>query len=475
MKTKVIYFTCISLFIFSLFAAAALDLRFTTDITISPDPANMGDTVTFSVNWKNFGAAVDNMTIQGGIDGTTILNYTYPHLDSAVPQETKTFTWTATAGTHTVWFELDPAHTCGDSNYSNNRIEKTFVVAGPAGQPNLKIEVSFSPASFAAGDSVTFNLKVTNNGTIDSTACNMLFKKGGSVLQSFNIPVVPAGGQADETYIWTAECNATLSAEVDTNNANTESNESDNVWSKQMICAVVPPSFPDLVLGVTYLPATFNQGDEVTFNITVDNKGNAPSPITQVIYKDGQVWTKLQGVPPLEANGHWEISLKKTFMCGAILDIVVDDENKIAESNENNNKWHKKMNCGTFTMPRNFKKEIRSINATPKPDASDLWIKSFKWNKSVPPEYGASLEVEVENIGAGKSLECKMTSSTPDSFPDITMTIPELAAGSSHVFRYVQRFKCGTTLTIKVDSNNKNLELNEENNKLIKNMVCLGN
>lgn len=237
MKIKTLLSIAAMLLVSSVFALA-LDLRFTTAITMTPDPASAGNTVTFSVNWKNFSGAVDNMVIHGGVDGTMYLNYTYAHLDSAVPQETKTFTWTATSGAHTAWFELDPSHTCGDSDYSNNRVELAFTVAGgPAGQPNLKPTVSYSPNDFEAGNTVTFNIRVDNNGTADAVASQMQVIKGASTtLHTFNVAAITTGNHVDKTYTWTAECDAHISIKVDSSDTNAESNEGDNIWTKEMAC-----------------------------------------------------------------------------------------------------------------------------------------------------------------------------------------------------------------------------------------------
>jgi hypothetical protein len=220
----------------SILALAALDLRFTTAITQAPDPASGGATVTFSVAFKTFGGAVTNMKITGGVDGVQIFERTYA---SILADKTKTdaFTWTATAGAHTAWFELDPDHTCGDSDYGNNRVEKALTVGGgPAGQPDLAPVVTYTPTDFAAGAAVAFSIRVNNNGAAASNACQMTVKKGGATVQTINVAAIPAGNHLDKSYAWTAECDAVIEIKVDSNNANTESNEGNNTWSHTMAC-----------------------------------------------------------------------------------------------------------------------------------------------------------------------------------------------------------------------------------------------
>jgi subtilase family serine protease len=464
------------IFLFSsVFASAALDLAFVGSITQSPDPASVGNTVTFTVSFRTAGGAVTNLKIIGGVDGAQLFERTYASI-LADKTRTDSFTWTAIAGSHTVWFELDPGHTCGDSNYSNNKVEKAFTVSGggPACQPNLKLDVTYSPASFIAGDSVTFNLKVSNDGTADSSACEMQFKKGGSPLQSFSIPLVASGGQIIKTYIWTAECDASLNAKVDSNNANTELNEADNEWSQQMTCSNAPAGLPDLAIGVTVSPLKFDTGEDVTFTIRVDNKGTASSPASPVIILNGMVGYGPPAIPSLKAGGYYEFSTKIQFLCDASFQIIVDYDNEIPESNENNNKWAKIMTCGKSF---NFGLDIHDMKRTPKivpaADAPDLTILSVKRSDKVPLQYGTHIDVEVENIGLGKSNPCTLVSTTEDIFPDVTMIIPALEKGARYTAKYVQKLNCGGTMNIKVDANNKNRETNEENNTAKKSFLCL--
>jgi len=237
MKIKTFLSIGVILLLLSIVVLAALDLKFVTAITMAPSPANVGDSVQFTVSFKNEGAAVANLKITGGIDGAQLFERTYA---SILADKTKTdfFTWTATAGAHTAWFELDPNHTCGDSNYANNRVEKAFTVGGgPAGQPDLALVVTYDPTNFAAGNAVTFNIRINNNGTAASVASQMQVIKGAAtVLHTENVAAITAGNHLNKIYVWTAECDAHISFKADSNNANTESNEGNNIWGKTMAC-----------------------------------------------------------------------------------------------------------------------------------------------------------------------------------------------------------------------------------------------
>jgi hypothetical protein len=237
----------------SFLAFPALDLSFTTAISQIPDPATAGSSLTFTVSFKTFGGAVDNMKITGGVDGTGILDRTYTHINADL-QRTDTFTWTATAGSHTVWFELDAMHTCGDSNYSNNRIDRAITIAGSNSgsnsdkaltrispffkRPDLVPVVAYSPTSFTAGDTVVFSIRVNNNGASASNDCMIRLRKAGDALVYTQIPVIASGGHWDYTYNWPAECDAThpMILEVDPYDASKETNEGNNIWSHTMTC-----------------------------------------------------------------------------------------------------------------------------------------------------------------------------------------------------------------------------------------------
>jgi hypothetical protein len=115
----------------SILTLAALDLRFTTAISQAPDPANAGDAVTFTVSLISDGAIVNDLKLIGGVGSGQIVEKIFAGIANGGTR-TQNMNWTAIAGTHTVWFELDPDHVKGDSNYGNNRVEKRITVGGGA-------------------------------------------------------------------------------------------------------------------------------------------------------------------------------------------------------------------------------------------------------------------------------------------------------------------------------------------------------
>jgi hypothetical protein len=126
MKAKILL-AAIIIFCSSVVVFAQLNLSFNSRIAISSDPVRAGDNVTFTVRFLAGGAAVDNFKIIGGVDGTRIVDRTFAHLNLD-GSRSQSMNWEATAGSHTVWFEIDPDHATRDIDYSNNRIEITLNV-----------------------------------------------------------------------------------------------------------------------------------------------------------------------------------------------------------------------------------------------------------------------------------------------------------------------------------------------------------
>lgn len=132
MKLYKTFFFGIMFLIWGISVFAALDVQFVGSIKQLPDPAFGGIQTTFTVNFKPVGGAVSNFKITGGVDGTKIFERKYASIGAGI-QKTDSFKWIAVGGTHNVWFELDPDHTSGDSDYSNNKITKSVAVSSSNG------------------------------------------------------------------------------------------------------------------------------------------------------------------------------------------------------------------------------------------------------------------------------------------------------------------------------------------------------
>ena len=376
MRLKSLCCICAIFLFSSVFASAALDLKFTTAITQSPDPVTAGATATFTVSFKNVGAAVTNLKITGGVDGSLLFERTYA---SILADKTKTdfFTWTATAGTHNVWFELDPDHTCGDSNYANNRIEKAVSIGvvgpPPVGQPDLLPEVAITPAKLEEGKGVVLSITIKNVGNIASAACKGIMKEDSVETESKTIPSIEAGGEWKATLFRIVKCGSKFEILVDTNNLNIESNEGNNIWTKTMKCGYIIQGFPDLskplykedpngpdltvqIIKIIKDPYDLSgKTGNVTFE--VQNIGKAISVLSTVEVKRGGVHEKTIAIPSLKVGEKFPGILREEYICGQQTTMKVDSNNENVESNETNNTAKKTIFC--IIKPEDVTKKLK--------------------------------------------------------------------------------------------------------------------
>jgi subtilase family serine protease len=352
MRVKLLSLAVIFLFS-SVFASAALDLAFTTVISQSPDPVAAGVEATFTVSFRTNGGAVTNLKIIGGVDGTQLFERTYA---SILADKTKTdyFTWTATAGNHTVWFELDPNHTCGDSNYANNRIEKAITVSGgePTGKPDLRVSyIDVSPKIFKSGSPITLSILVSNTGDVASSPCKLAISKGAGNL-AFAVLDVPAIEAHKHTYIthqWHVDCDVNLRVTVDPTDIIDESNEVNNYATKKMTCELnirasdltgstyprEDPYGPDLT--VRWMPDTSEYPDKYSIYMEVENLSPIPSTPCKMatIYNDSVRYT--QDITSLKQNEIFTISTVWFKQDVGVVTLYVDWDHKNVERNEKNN------------------------------------------------------------------------------------------------------------------------------------------
>jgi hypothetical protein len=414
MKSRIYLSIIFILLCASIFAIADVDLKFSTDINMTPDPAVAGNTITFTVSFKPIGGAVDNLKIIGGVDDANIFERTYAHIN-ADAQRTDSFTWTAVAGAHTAWFRLDPNHQAGDSDYTNNLIEKQLSISSSGGpnlpltgeiidgitsnsnksnfkkpgdimlppKANLKIQSVTFPSNVADGANISYSVTVKNVGTAEtSCAVTLKFLVSGAEIKNHVVPKLSPGETFTANGDWTAACasacNSKPSFKIDFYNLVDESNENDNVWEGSYFCSCHTsglthtqdhsdmnnqkhkPGFhinqnkPNLKIEVTYspsVPATLTCDGRVNFTIKIKNVGNAAATTAFKYYKyyrDDLVFSSY--CDPLAAGEEFVTTQNGQLItcnseCISLWKFVVDPENVIAESNENDNLFAVSLNC----------------------------------------------------------------------------------------------------------------------------------
>ncbi len=232
-----------------------------TDISWTPASPLTDDAITFSAVIKNQGTAASPAGVIHGvlfsIDGTAVAwsdNYT-----SSIPagsSVTVTATggpngiaaWTGTTGTHTVTAMTDDINRITEADESNNSLSETITVSLPS-KPDLVVtDISWTPSSPAAGDSVTFSATVKNEGTAataSGTACNISFYINGTKVSYVTgyTSSIPAGGSVTLTQnngSWTAADGIyTVSAVADETNLISELDETNNSAGESLYIGVI--------------------------------------------------------------------------------------------------------------------------------------------------------------------------------------------------------------------------------------------
>ncbi|MBP2478467.1 hypothetical protein JOF53_007339 [Crossiella equi] len=142
-------------------------------------------------------------------------------------------------GEYPVAATVDPANTVAEQNEGNNTATSpNQLVVGQAPGPDLQVTgVTTNPANPAAGQQVGFTVSVHNRGTTQAGASVTRVAVGGSTL-SGDTPAIGAGQTAAVTVsgTWTAtNGGATLTATADATGAVTETNETNNGFSRGIV------------------------------------------------------------------------------------------------------------------------------------------------------------------------------------------------------------------------------------------------
>ncbi len=183
------------------------------DITWDPASPKTGDTVTFTVTYKNQGAlsAGQGFYVSLYVDGTYVKYNSVTDL-AAGSSATTTFAWNVgrdvSGGDHTVTAYVDMSQKGGvsaiitESVESNNELSKTYQVAKQA--PDLIIQdITWDPASPKTGDTVTFTVTYKNQGALSAgQGFYVSLYVDGTYVKYNSVTDLAAGSSATTTFAW---------------------------------------------------------------------------------------------------------------------------------------------------------------------------------------------------------------------------------------------------------------------------------
>ncbi|MCY1712693.1 CARDB domain-containing protein [Caproiciproducens galactitolivorans] len=321
-----------------------------------------------------------------------------------------------------------------------------FEVYGPSstttGEPDLVVtDITWNPVSPAAGNAVTFSATIKNRGTgettagvingvsffVDGTQVSWSDNNTSSIAAGDSIKVTASGGP-NGLSTWAATPGShTIMAWVDDVNRITESNESNNKYSK-MLTIGGTTSKPDLIVtDILYSPITPKEGDEVTFSAVVKNQGTTDGAAGIVAFQvdGGRIATSANNTVPIAAGSTSTIKASSTWTAvnGVhSISATADSSDTTAETDETNNTYSLKLAVGNLghgaTVPyHRYEAEDASIGGgailRSAPDFNyDLIAAEASNQKYVAlPTTGSYVEWAVNQGGAGVDLRFTM----PDS------------------------------------------------------------
>lgn len=270
--------------------------------------------------------------------------------------EDLSITWsTPPEGSYKLLVVVDPDGAVSECNKTNNSVELQVTVAG--GRPDLSIsaEDMQAPASIPAGSLAAIVVTVRNSGSAPSAPTLLRLYAGNpatggkQVGADFGIPAVAAGGAFTIRQLWNtsgAQGTTWIYASIDPDAAVADMNRGNNSAMKAL--TVIPAEKPDLQISGEYLSVSAQsvaEGTPITVTASIYNRGLPVGAIKAALY-DGSpaaggrlVATAL--IPQILATGE---SARVTFVMETVgvsgvhqLMVVADPDNRIAESDENNN------------------------------------------------------------------------------------------------------------------------------------------
>ncbi|GIV78085.1 MAG: hypothetical protein KatS3mg050_2479 [Litorilinea sp.] len=251
---------------------------------------------------------------------------------------------------------VDPHNTIAESNEKDNEATKTLSMGEPPA-PNLTVSstnIGFAPAQPKTGDLVTISATIFNAGDVAATDVQVEF---ADATGSTAVPIGPAqtiaaippgaSGVVQVTYDTSGKSgDRRIQVTVDPHNFIAESREFDN--EARATLSITPPPLPNLTVhgaNIGFSPAQPVEGDVVTIRVPVLNTGAADA--SQVVVQFLEVRPngpvpigERQTLEAIPAGGSAEAQV--TFDTSQAqgdhtIQVVVDPNNFIPESNEDDN------------------------------------------------------------------------------------------------------------------------------------------
>ncbi len=322
------------------------------------DP-QVGEMVNFSATVKNNGGVMSSASIVHlYVDGSSRGYQDIPKLAPGA-KATRTFDWKFVPGLHDIRAVTDDTNLVVESNEQNNEMLITYPI------PDLTLDaLTWSPTEPAIGEKVTLTSHVQNIGSLRSEAFQLYFYIDDDVADHREIPPLDAGTRVTEIFEWEAIFGShVLTVLADGANAISEGAENNNAETANFS---IPA--PDLIIeSIAWLTGESPTGDNVTFTVIIRNQGDAQAGYAYVnYYVDGEYLASEQ-IKALKPDAKTE-TLFSTLMSQTglhTISVVIDEGNKIPESDEANNEKAVTISTESVTPPAQQAEEPKPQPVSP--------------------------------------------------------------------------------------------------------------
>jgi uncharacterized repeat protein (TIGR01451 family) len=228
-----------------------------------------------------------------------------------------------------------------------------FQVFGtPAPNPDLTVtSTTWTPATPNEASPISLSATVRNAGNAPAPATTVNFALGGSA--AGNAPVGPLAAGASATVSFNAgtrpQGSYTVLSTVDPSNTVVEQSDTNNTFTAPTQLVVAQAPGPDLrVLGVTSNPPNPAVGSQVSFTVTVENRGtsSAAASVTRLTIGGTTLNTNTSTIA---AGATVNVAVTGTWTAtsgGATITATADATGAVAETNESNNVFSRSIVVG---------------------------------------------------------------------------------------------------------------------------------
>ncbi len=408
-------------------------------ITWSPAYPSGGDSVVFSIVIKNQGNIQSHYTnINFYIDTNNRGSQDVAAINPGASQ-TKTYTWTALTGQHTLRAVVDVNDNNKESDETNNELTVTF----STGSIDLAFQaVIWSPQNPSKYDTVTCNATIINYGLGRADSWSLAYFVDGTLKGTIQGKPLESDATANITISWlTLQDKHDIRIILDYYNQLSEIDETNNEYN-----VTITTLLPDLVVSdITWLPMNPGAGDNVTFTVKIKNQGSGRAAASRAAcYIDSQFISYLN-VSSLNATAEANVNFSWLAISGThYIRVIADYDKTLNEKFRDNN----------------------DTNITITVAPPDLIIRNITWSPEDPAlDEIVIFTVNIINQGGGRALNFYVAFFMDNALLKSEL-IHQLNAGASINATYQWKVLNGRhTFKAIVNYNNYMIESDKTNNE----------